>query len=1619
MPRAKRRPTQKSTTFVGIHNEREFYSDHYLAEILSRDLRSVLGKWRAEVESSQNGRKRPDQRLRALTKPFLKFRREFTRERAHGSRIALQREWFRKLLEALEHDWNPGNLSLEDDIEVPVLGEAVDSSGQRLVVLAAYDPTAEDEDPLSLRPHRKQFHGEAPPPEEILAEDWSEIVTKRVFGEDRPPRWILLMSLGQTLLLERGKWSDGRLLRFEWGEILDRREDATLKAAAALLHRDSLVPGAGTALLDALDENSHRHAFGVSTDLKYALREAVELLGNEVVRSLRLDSKAPPDYGDDFAERLGLECLRYMYRLLFLFYIEARPELGYAPIDTDAYRKGYSLERLRDMELSRLTTGTALQRNHIQESLNTLFRLVRNGFDPEPDTSGPLEFGKQHLHRTFRMRKLDSKLFDNAQTPLIAKARLRDSVLQRVIRLMSLTLPAKGRKRRGRISYGQLGVNQLGEVYESLLSYRGFFAKKDLYELQNPKKGRDVLKKAWFVPEEELHEYTEEERVYEKDDQGRRKLLVHERGRFLYRLTGRVREQTASYYTPESLTKVVVKYALKELIPDDMPAKRILELTVCEPAMGSAAFLNEAVNQLANKYLDRRQKELRKRIPKRDKFRELQKVKHFIADRNVFGVDLNPVAVELAEVSLWLNCIVEDGHVPWFGYQLHAGNSLIGARRRVYGSKELRKGVKKKDLWFNREPDRVGQGGLATRAADGVYHFLLPDPGMASYKDKFVKQLVPETIDWLRKWKREFCGSFESDDIKDLKRLSAAVDKLWALHIEQIANEREATADDIGVWGRKRTVRRTRNAWKDKIRSQGLFGREVFLASPYRRLKLVMDYWCALWFWPLEAEVAPPTRKEFLHEVSLVLTADERIADASPGQTDLLFGEEYADHAASLAIRIVSETGMLDMGELFKRIPRLAFVDRLAGELRFLHWELLFADILGGETAGFDLVLGNPPWIKLGWDERGVIGDSYPKVELRKLTAPRLRQEREIVIRSRLGLSETYLYECALAEATQRYFRAVQNYPLLKGIQTNRFKCFLPLAWNLLRKQGLAGFLHPEGVYDDPKGGTLRAAMYSRLRAHFQFQNQKMLFPIGDRVRYSINIYGPRQTEPEFRHIANLFVPATVDSCFNHGGAGPVPGIKSSGGEWDTAGHVRRIVNVGPEELATFVKTLDSQGTPAIQARLPALHSTDFMGVMRKFSEQRRRLRDLEGRYTCSRIWDETNAQNDGTIRRETRFPDHPTEWIISGPHFFVGNPIYKTPRESCVSKGDYDCVDLTRIPNDYLPRTNYVRACSKKEFELLIPEVSWQTKESDSRSIVGKYYRQINRAMVGPASERTLNAAIIHSDPTYVNSVIGTTFRNYRDLLDFHSLCISIPLDGYFKIAGITNMHPIRLAQIPIPRLKLAIRNALHLRSLCLNCLTVHYSSLWISAWSSAYKNDQWTSEDPRVLPNFFNKLSRNWHRNNALRSDLSRRQALLEIDVLAAIALGLTLEELVALYRIQFPVMRQYEADTWYDAGGRIVFTPSKGLPGVGLPRRAVKGTTNYGIVTPSQEEENISLGWEDIRDLKEGTVTRRIQDDTMPGGPIERTIRYEAPFDRCDREEDYRTAWDEFCSRFGIVT
>ena len=1617
-------PPETSEAFVGIQNEHEFYSDHYLAEIFDQDLKRTTAQWRKDAEDRDEPGKTPDAALRGLKDEYFQFRAEFDEERDDRKRIELQRGWFRKLLTALGHEWNPHNLPLETDEELPVLSTREGTGSHRLVVIGVYDRYGEGEDPLSLKPRTLQFHGEVPPALGVLDDSWGDLIARGLFGWERPVRWVLVLSHGQALLLERGKWPRNSLLRFDFQELLGRRDDRSLKAAAAFLHRDSLVPGAGTGLLDALDEKSHRHAFGVSTDLKYALREAIELLGNEAIQYVReVEHEGVYERETVLAEDLGRECLRYMYRLLFLFYVEARPELGYAPMDSPVYRNGYSLERLRDTELARLRTEEDLERNHIQQSLELLFQLIREGYDPQAgDRAG------KPMHNTFRLRPLDSKLFDPERTPTLRRVRLRDKVMQKVIRLLSLTRPGGKRKRRGRISYAQLGINQLGAVYESLLSYQGFFAEEDLYEVKKEGEKRDELETAWFVPGRDVDKYTDGEKVFVRDEDGRSKLLKYPKGKFIYRRTGRSRESSASYYTPESLTRLVVKYALKERIKEDMPAREILELTVCEPAMGSGAFLTEAVNQLAEKYLERRQKELGKRIPRADYPDELQRVKHYITDGNVYGVDLNPVAVELAEISLWLNCIGKDGHVPWFGFQLQAGDSLVGARRQVYGIEDLGKGRKQTELWFNSPPERVTPIANPVRPVGTVYHFLLPDSGMAGYGDKFVQGLEPEKTRAIREWRKQFCKPFSEKDIETLETLSDTIDQLWALHTEQLAHGRESTRDTVRVWGSESTAReqRTSNRWKEQIRSQGVLGTESRVTSPFGRLKLMMDYWCALWFWPLDDAESLPSRDEFLNEAWFVLKGVVPPPDVGTNETNRLFGDEYASYAPELTNRIAKEAGLVDLSDLLEVFPRLALVAKVARETRFHHWELVFSDVIfrnkvtDSANCGFDVVLGNPPWIKVERREKEVLSDFDPRLALRNHSGHYIRSQREYITESSKKCKESLSRHICARESTQTFLGSMQNYPSLKGQQANLFKCFIPQAWMICSGRGVAAFLHPESVYDDPNGGTLRSEIYPRLCAHYQFQNERKLFAdIHHETRFSLNVYSPQMREPQFFHISNLFATDTVDACFSHDGADSVPALKTNAGAWDVEGHRRRVINITTSELALFSKLLDSGSTATMEARLPALHSDQLIGVLKKFSRQRRKIRDLHGQFYCTTMFHETDAQRTGLICRQTQFPSSLRQMIYSGPHFSIGNPLFKTPRSDCRLNSDYDPVDLTTVTDNYVPRTNYIPQDVQSDCGNSIPVLPWvpATFPRPIREVTSSY-RCIHRAMTSPAAERSLISAIIPPSVSHIYSCVGFSFKDISRLLDFHAVCISLPMDFYVKTLGITNLNSVWVKSFPAPDMHPHLRNLIHLRVLLLNCITRHYSGLWREAWNPDYCLDCWTKRDNRLSREHFGGLESHWKRDYALRSDFSRRQVLVEIDVLVSIVLGLSLEELISIYRIQFPVMQQYERDTWFDANGRIVFTVSKGLPSVGMPRKAILGDTAYGIITSDAKERNISLGWEDIRELREGIVTRNVLDDTDPSGPVRRVIEYHAPFELCDRETDYRTAWEDFERRIGCL-
>lgn len=1579
-----------SMDLTGITNKNEYYTNHYFSTVFEENASTTISAWNAAAKESEEVHT-PWSMLRQNARQFYAVHDRFTRSSLNMQALNSIRTMADAYLESLGYpNAKPENIAIDDTLSVPIYLEMTKSNGAPLlwVLLSAskeldagilesyaFDSNKVEEDATGTL-YKGILH-------ELVNED---LATKILFGQAEPPRFLLFVGMNQIALVDRNKWNEKRYLQFDLEEIFARNENSTLQAMSVLMHKDSLCPEDGKVLLDELDEQSQKNASGVSQDLKYALRESIELLGNEVLYDMktRLGRDLEADPVD--AGRLTIECLRYMYRMLFVLFIESRPELGYAPIKAQSYYSGYSLESLRDIaDQIRDDVDEVGEGYYLHETLAKLYELIYDGY---PKTEDELKKAttSDSLHDMFLIAPLKAHIFDPEYTKMLTAAKLRNSCMLRIIDLMSLT-KATGKKnsRRGRISYANLGINQMGAVYEALLSYRGFIAEQDLYEVKKAGDNFNELDVGYFISESELDQYDEDERVRYEYGEKKGKLRMYEKGTFIYRLAGREREKSASYYTPEVLTKCLVKYALKELL-EGKTADEILKLTICEPAMGSAAFLNEAINQLAEAYISRKEKEIGEIISYDKRLNELQKVKMFIADRNVYGIDLNPVAVELAEVSLWLNTIYEGGFVPWFGTQLVNGNSLIGARRQVYRIENMQS-TSKGMRWYEMEPQRVPLG-TKRMPRKQVYHFLLGDPGMCKYSDKVIKSLEPDKIKEMVKWNKKFTEPVTDDEIITLLRLSMAIDELWEAQIRLRKEVDAKTQDSLSIFGytddtvdSHTTIRQ-----KDKIFKELYKSEHMRNAGPYARLKFAMDYWCALWFWPIDKADLLPTRSEFLFDMSLILEgtmAAVNITDSAKDGQLSLFPTEMEQMALDIIDTYGTDT-IVDIPRLRQENPRLDLAAQIADKNKFMHWELEFADLFA-ERGGFDLVIGNPPWIKITWNEQSVLSDRQPMFAVKKLSASETAKYRTDTLQYG-DIRQLYFAEFEEMSGEQNFLNAVQNYADLKGQQTNLFKCFLPQAWMYNAECGVSAFIHPEGVYDDPKGGALREKLYSRLRKHFMFANERKLFPeVHHHTQFSLNVYGgPLMVS--FDTISNLYDAKSIVECYEGDSSMPIPKIKNTNGEWNVQGHPNRVISITKKELLIFANLFDGSDNWK-QARLPAIYSKDLMDVLKLMARQKVTMSQCK--IYSSQIWDETNAQKDGTIRRNIHFPETLRDTIYSGPHIGVANPLFKASRSTCVLNSDYDNIDLTSVDENYIQRINYSPRCAIDEYCSRLP------KDSDGNPTT-IYYRLIARKMLNITGERTLICAIVPPKTAHTNGLIGFEFADLDSMICSAGTFASIPFDFFIKVMGKANLYSDNAGKLPIVQSK--FDREITIRSLLLNCLTKNYCDIWNKVFKEEYKEVTWSKKDSRLDNAHFTELCKEWNQRFPLRTDFERRYGLVEIDVLTAMALGMTLQQLKTIYRIQFPVLQSYEADTWYDANGRITFTNNRSLVGVGFDRKEFE-----------LNMKNAPAGKK---------FYRTIMDDTMPGGPVERTIEYIAPFDRCDRARDYEIAWKFFEEKYREV-
>lgn len=1468
--------------------------------------------------------------------------------------------------------------------------------------------------------------------------------------EERRPHYILMLAGNTVFLFDRDKWARGSYLQFSLDDLYFQGQIKTYRLHYALFHllccKEALAADGQTVLMDSLIEESYKNAYEVTKDLKEGVILAVETLANEALYYMKHVANRPfgkkktdadgneyyDETDDDFEAEVKDDCLTVVYRLLFILFAESRPELDILPTGDEVYKRGYSFEALRDLEQVRLISDDSRNGYFFDASIKHLFHILSDGFHTDMAMDD----------KSFQVRPIDSPMFNDRRLKQLRDVRIRNVKWQEIIKALSLS---RSKKYCGRISYANLGVNQLGSVYESLLAYRGFYAEEDYIEVHKAGAPEDGT---FLVPYSRMSAFNLNE-VLCNPETGEPKRLP--RGTFVYRLNGRDRQKSASYYTPEVLTRSTIKYTIKSIVDEVREGKRkpddLLDLKILEPAVGAAAFLNEVINQLAEAYMTYVEKK-----PAPDRYRdELQKVKAYIATHNVYGVDLNPTAIELGKLSLWLNVIHKDMETPFFANRLTVGNAVIGAWLKVYDKDEFYATKERKNgkvtlisnPWWEKAPHKIHfTKNTVKRSVNEIYHFLLPDKNMLAVRTiSEQKKAHPEETRLMNNLIKDWTAPIGDAEFSKLKRLSAKIDLLLKEYFQFQQSIERYTQNKKQVWGIPGDPDLNFQHYEEKERLNDIRYRHD---NAYFRLKMVMDYWCSLWFWEFDDAISLPKRSEYWSDIDAMLNvSDETInkgtakalrvhvdkngqLDMFPeGQMNDLFmqheleesmmvhediSESYGNNDETSEIITLSKEEILTKTKgsdrsFYDESERFSIVKKYADRYRFFHPMLEFLEVFWLRD-GFDIICGNPPWLKLEFDEQGIISEKYPEIAIRNVSAPQARNMRDSFFASSPILKQLYHDEELENAGTAIFLNAKSNYPLLEGQQTNLYKCILENGFSLLSDNGFMGLLHPEGVYDDPKGQILRKEIYRRLIYHYQYQNTLKLFTeILHWTMYSSNIYGRKKDNIDFVSISNLYHPNTIDVCYVHTGNGPCGGMKDENGNWNTAGHHDRIVHITEKELKVMADTFE-QGADPQSAKLVSIHAKQIMNVLEAFADFPKHVGDFNANITVD--LDETGAVNDGIIKRETYYPIVDNyEMVYNGPQIYVGNPSYKTPRTVCVNKADYDTIDLSSISNDYIARSNYRPIMPLSEYKKQV-QGFFIGQNADGEDIYDNWidhYKVGFRKMISLPSERSLICAVLPRRTAHIHGVISSSFVRGDNTVDIAALCASIPMDFFMKTIAAQNLTSVRMQGFPLG-IDEKYNNAIRSRTLLLNCLTKHYADLWSECWREEYKQETWSISDKRLKP--FDQLHEDWSWDIPLRNYFERRQALVEIDVIAAMALGLSLEDLEMIYTIQFPVLQQNENDTWYDQKGNIVFTCSKGLTGVGVDRKqweAMRGEPNNlnNPNNPITSYKGTSATYVHTIDPKKSELY---------GG---QQVTYYAPFTKCERIADYRRAWAHFDNIF----
>jgi hypothetical protein len=450
------------------------------------------------------------------------------------------------------------------------------------------------------------------------------------------PRWAILTN-GKRWRLYNQEASSKMDTYYEVNliTILENDNFKQFKYFYLLFRKEAIEGREGDAFVDKVKEESNRYARDVGEDLEDNLYKALLWL-TKGITDVNTNDVDPEEELDE----LQNESLIFLYRLVFLFYVDSRE------IMPDPAEKGetlYSFPSMVDDVMDDIESGEVEEYSvSYYNQLKEIFEMVNKGSEAQGIDRDKLF-----------VPPYNGKLFSSEEHPFLEENKIRDQYMAKVIELL-----ARDDEDR-RIDYSDLSVRHLGGIYEGLLEYELNYATK-------PK----VLEDGKY---KNLSELDKDREDFEEDD------VVEEE---LYLATDEEeRKATGSYYTPDYIVEYIVENtvgpkveekiekAKKEAEKEELDQKvqeKVLDLDVLDPAMGSGHFLVEVIDYIASEILEYTEK-------------DIQEVKRDVARRCIYGVDVNNMATELAKVSIWLNTISSEKPLSFLDHHLKTGNSLIGA----------------------------------------------------------------------------------------------------------------------------------------------------------------------------------------------------------------------------------------------------------------------------------------------------------------------------------------------------------------------------------------------------------------------------------------------------------------------------------------------------------------------------------------------------------------------------------------------------------------------------------------------------------------------------------------------------------------------------------------------------------------------------------------------------------------------------------------------------------------------------------------------------------------------------------------------------------------------------